>query len=535
MFPRNSRTRKPLEFRRGLRPAIFGLLALLGLAAATALPLYGSLGAAEPQVMVILWFDTEDYLLPASDDAAKRVAGILTERGIRATFKVVGEKARTLERRGRKDVIEALKRHDIGYHSNFHSVHPAPAEYLAECGWADGVAEFVRREGGGAADVRRIFTVETLACYGQPGSSWGPQTIAGLVAIGVAPHGVPTYVDEGNNVGLNEEPFWYAGGLNVYHMGSNYTRMELHAEGGLEEGLEKFRKVHARLREKGGGLISIFYHPAEWVHVKFWDGVNFARGANPPREEWKPPPQRPPAETEAAYLRFAGYVDFQRSLPGVKFITASELPVIYADPIRTEPLERAEAAEIARRIAGSEKLDFIALRDERFLSPADQLTLLVESLGGAIEEGRIPPRVPVASILGPAELPPRTEVEEIPWPAFRDALLDVRGEIRARRQVPSRVFAGVSKIAPADFLAACARVAGEAAASESDGKLRFPEKVRIPRGIKLSTERFIAPDTPELFGGWIIHVEGFRAPRICEAARFQAWTLKPARRARPRS
>src|SRR5437868_10232458 len=85
------------------------------------------------QVDVIFWFDTEDYLLPADDDAAKRLAEMLTDRGIRATFKVVGEKARVLEKRGRIDVITSLKKHDIGYHSNFHSVHPTPTEYLAYC------------------------------------------------------------------------------------------------------------------------------------------------------------------------------------------------------------------------------------------------------------------------------------------------------------------------------------------------------------------------------------------------------------------
>ena len=69
---------------------------------------------ARGEVLVILWFDTEDYLLPASDDAAKRVAEILTARGVRGTFKIVGEKARVLERRGRTDVIAALKRHDMG-------------------------------------------------------------------------------------------------------------------------------------------------------------------------------------------------------------------------------------------------------------------------------------------------------------------------------------------------------------------------------------------------------------------------------------
>src|SRR6184192_3969900 len=74
--------------------------------------------AAQPRIDVILWFDTEDYLLPADDDAAKRLADLLTHRGIRATFKLVGEKARVLERRGRRDVIAALKKHDIGYHAN---------------------------------------------------------------------------------------------------------------------------------------------------------------------------------------------------------------------------------------------------------------------------------------------------------------------------------------------------------------------------------------------------------------------------------
>src|SRR6266536_5768571 len=103
-------------------------------------------------IYVTLWFDTEDYILPQSDDAAKRLAETLTRLGVRATFKVVGEKARTLERRGRHDVIAALKKHDLGFHSDFHSVHPTPSEYLADCGFIDGVAEFARREGDGAAD-----------------------------------------------------------------------------------------------------------------------------------------------------------------------------------------------------------------------------------------------------------------------------------------------------------------------------------------------------------------------------------------------
>src|SRR5439155_2701381 len=120
-----------------------------------------------PKVYVILWFDTEDYLLPASDDAALAVADFLTHEKIRPTFKVVGEKARTLERRGRFDVVEALKKHEIGDHSNFHSVQPSPALYLSNLGWDDGVAEFERRERPGYEDVKRIFG-SAPSCYGQP-------------------------------------------------------------------------------------------------------------------------------------------------------------------------------------------------------------------------------------------------------------------------------------------------------------------------------------------------------------------------------
>jgi hypothetical protein len=487
-----------------------------------------ALSAEKAEVSVILWFDTEDYLLPADDDAAKRLAEILSRRAIRATFKLVGEKARVLEKRGRKDVIDALKKHDIGYHSNFHSVHPAPAEYLAEYGWTDGVAEFVRRERQGAEDVRRIFGVETLSCYGQPGSSWAPQTLGALPLIGVAPHGVPCYVDEGDHVGLGGQPFWYCGALTVYHMSPNWTRMDLYKENGLEEGCAAFRRIHDRLQGDGGGLISVYYHPCEWVHLEFWDGVNFRRGANPPREKWKAPPQRFAEETEGAFERFESYIDFQKSL-GVKFVTASDLPLMYVDRARKEGIDIETAKAIVANIVGSVGIRFLKDK-ERILSVADQFTVLTELLGSAIDDGKLPAKVSVPLVLGPAEAPPlANEVEEFDWPSFRDTLLDVRDALRARQQIPSRIFAGAKKASPADFLMAMAQVADAILGPALDGKLAFPEKVHLPGGTFLWPERQVASDTAELFGGWIIHPEGFRAPRILEQARLQTWTLKPAR------
>ena len=488
--------------------------------------------AAEPaRVDVILWFDTEDYLSPADDDACKRLAEMLTQRHIRATFKVVGEKARVLERRGRRDVIAALKLHDIGYHANFHSVHPTPTEYLADCGLLDGMAEFQRREGRGAADVRRIFGRQTLVCYGQPGSSWAPQAIAALKSIGVAPSGVPCYVDEGEHVGLNNKPFWYDGVLNVYHMGPNYTRMELHAPAAVEPAQQKVLAIAQRLQAEGGGLISIFYHPCEWIHLEFWDGVNFRRGANPPPEQWKAPPQQKPAETEAAFGRFAQYIDYIRSIPGVRFITAGELPAIYPDRLRTEGAPESDLARIASGLAsaGTSGVDLVTLNDRSY-SVADQFELLARAVAQLI--GGKPLQLPLVAngLLGPDNPPPQDNPRtHLDWPAFRMAAVDAADFLRTQGRVPARVFIGPDPIPPAVFLVGLGQVYDF---YRQHGVLPVKTGVDLPHNVEVLPARQVAEDTPGLFGGWIIHKEGFRAPKVLELARLQAWTLKPAIRAR---
>ena len=149
----------------------------------------------------------------------------------------------------------------------------------------------------------------------------------------------------------------------------------------------------------------------------------------------------------------------------------------------------------------------------------------------SIGDGKLPALVEVSELLGPSERPPVTEVAELPWRAFRVALLDAVDEAHVRAQVPARVFAGAKKIAPADFLRAAAAVAFALIEAGPGAPPRFPAAVAIPSGTAVATERFVAEDSPDLFGGWIIHPEGFRAPRIVEMAKLQAWTLKPAERA----
>ena len=445
---------------------------------------------ARQPVYVLLWFDTEDYVEPASDDAALRIADDLTAEGVRGTFKVVGEKARVLESRGRRDVIAALSRHAIGYHSNWHSAHPTPSEYLEPLGFLEGAQEFERREGAGISDLVRVFGTQPV-CYGQPGSSWGPQGNPALRKLGV-----PVYLDEGEQVGLDEQPFWYGGLLHVFHMGRNHFRADL--EKGTEDkaAYAEFDAAAERLSAQGGGVISIYYHPTEFVTTEFWDAVNFAHGANPDREAWVKPPLRSTAEAERRFGVLRHFIQHMKTQTGVSFITAKDLPGLYSSPIPRLVDRRAIARQLQRKIVFAEI-------EGQVLSPADMLVELLD----------LSPRV----VDGPAAQGVGTYVKPaIPAPAFEKARRDAADFVARNNRLPNAVFIGAETLSLADF---AATLAGHV--------LNGGNSVQVIRG-QIGFESYFATDPRKSFE-WPIHPEGFSGAHLLELGRLQGWTLKPAR------
>jgi hypothetical protein len=488
---------------------------LLSIAAALVL-VVGLSGQAVAPVYVILWFDTEDYILPQDDDAAKRVAEMLTGLGVRATFKVVGEKARVLEARGRRDVIAALKRHDIGYHSNTHSQQPTIAVYLQNAGWDDGRAEFYRRESQGARDVARIFGVKPVA-YGQPGSAWAPQAYPALHDMGIG-----MYLDEADHVGIDDQPFYYGGMLNVFKMRSNLARMNLAGGASLAEGKAKFTTAYDALRAKGGGTISIYYHPNEWVQTEFWDAVNFAHGANPPRDQWKRPGTRPPTETEQAFNDFEQYVRFMKDLPGVRFVTATELMTIYEDVAMTRSFTSTDLAKLARPI--QDEITFQRF-DGYAVSAADAFGLLTAAMASFAEGHSLPAQSKVTRLYGPSRtyMPPAGSAQspQFPWNSFAAAVRDTRDFCAKTERIPDEIWIGSESLSPSDYLATLARTFEDVA---STGHAPAIVERRVGR---FTADKYVAPDAPGLWS-WIIFPDGFHAPHLMELARLQAWTLKPA-------
>jgi hypothetical protein len=483
---------------------------------------------ADARVYVILWFDTEDYLLPADDDATLRISEFLTKEGIRCTHKLVGEKVRVLEKRGRADVIDAIKKHEVGYHSDFHSVQPTPALFLSTQGWDDGVAEFDRRERQGMLDVERI-TGQKPSCYGQPGSSWGPQQFGAM-----RQWEMPIYLDAGSHVKLDGDPFWYCGILNLYALKAT-LRTNLGGPQDLEEAKKRFDKAYEDLLAEGGGPVSIYYHPCEFVHKQFWDGVNFSKGANPPRSEWKVPPQKSPEESRVAYETFEGFIRYIKSHSKVKFITAREALELYRDRAHGRTFTAAEIAKISNQVrwpngmnslprkraasslgraSASEVADDevgFQKQDGFTLSAAESLYLLVASrVAGPGSDKQI---VLDQSPLGPTQpAPPHGQVE-CDRSQMERTIADVADYMKRHGRVPNAVWLGSTPVSPESFLQTLARWTDAAT-------VRFS-----PTG--LQPAQYVADDNPKLWG-WVIFPPGFKAPEMMQLARRQAWTLKPA-------
>jgi len=477
---------------------------------------FGHSRAAEPisggNVYVVLWFDTEDYILPQSDDAAKRVAEILTRQGVRATFKVVGEKGRTLERRGRRDVIAALARHEIGYHSNTHSQHPTPSEYESKLDWEQGAEEFTRRERSGFEDLRRIFG-KAPTCYGQPGSSWAPQAFPALKTWGVR-----VYLDDGRQVGLQGKPFWYGGLLNIFNIkaGSN-----LHSNtdwSNLEQAKTNFKATYAEL-SPSGGVVSFYFHPCEFIHREFWDGVNFAKGSNPPRDEWKLPPMKSPQEIERDFGYLEGLVRYIKSFPRVRFITASEALSVMPDKAQGHKFSTVELGEIARQV--NSEVSF-QVRSNYALTASEQFELLNDFLARAIRKQPRQPLLLRGTPYGPAlaasEL---TGNVQVAWSQFSRTVLDVAGFLEKNGQIPNVVWLGSTPVPPESYLVALAETARAMLATST-----LPDSVTL-RPARLAAARYVADDSPRLWD-WLVFPEGFDAPQLMMLAKLQAWTLKPA-------
>ncbi|RPJ03582.1 MAG: hypothetical protein EHM31_00295 [Candidatus Aminicenantes bacterium] len=466
--------------------------------------------AGKPKTFVVVTFDTEDYITPEAeriDDIPKWLAETMTEEGVTGTFFVIGEKARSLEKRGRRDVIAAMAKHDIGSHTNFGSIHPTVTEELENAGWRDGIRLMLEQESASIDEMARIFgvPVRTLARHG---GSYGPQLVAALGSMKAGYQGSPASLP-GHDV------VWFCNALNfsAQYAGfdDSYYRDDL-----FEAVFEKLKADFPEVIRTSQVLALFGGHPTKIRAEEFWD-LNFYYGKNTPPEEWRVPRLRPQETMATARENFRRMMRWLKSRDDIEITTYRELMDVYSS--QQEQMTREELRTIA--VAA---LESRALAPTADFSPAEAFAGLAFSIRAA----SLPALLRVSHPLGPMEMPPaRPEIARLKIEDVYGLARRASEYIELNKTLPATLEAGHARIGAGSLFGLFSAVYLDL----DSGKLRPEYDVPAFEPYPRTNEQKIIAEV-EGYKTWPVHRPDLDMSRIVEFTKLQLWTLKPARATR---
>ena len=477
-----------------------------------------TIGGAEPgssprsKMFLVLNFDVEDSTTPAAagiDDIPKWLAEIMSEEGVTGTFFVIGEKARSLEGRGRRDVIAAMAKHDIGSHTNRGSLHPTVTEQLEKASWEDGVGLMLEQESAGIKDLERIFGVPVMS-LARHGGSYGPQLICALGRMKAGYSGSPVRLP-GRNV------VWFCNALNFTGQydgfDDTYYRDDLFGP--------HLDKLKAELPElaKTTEVLSFFAgHPTKIRTEQFWD-FNFYAGRNPSPDEWKTPDLRPLESMKTAQANFRRLARYLRSRDDIEITTFRHLMGVYAS--QKELITREELREIAANVIKNK-----TIIGSEYFSPAEAFAALASAIAEYQEKGSAPLRLKVDRPLGPAEMPDRQPgISRVTLEQAYGLAARANEHIRQAGSLPAFLEVGNRRIGAGSLFALFSSVYEDMISESPRSVYVVPSFEPYPQ----TNEKGIVQAVREL-KSWPVHRPDLAMENIVKLTRLQLWTLKPAHR-----
>lgn len=435
---------------------------------------------------VLFSFDTEDYINPAAEEGVIRLARTLESEGARGCFCVVGELAATWRRRGSRDVLEALRPHEINAHTWRHSWHPNVVEYSEDADWHGSLARFLREERYAFDLVMDVCQRDRLWAFIKPGNSFSAQAIYGSTLLG-APIFGDSMLDARRGRGL-----WFCNALNL-----NY---DFSIERLFDGGLEPFRQ---RLDEWATWDRLILYaHPCKTVLSEFWDGQNMFHRNPSTWGDWVYAPQRPRDQIERFFSDFRELIRLLRAHGGFEFTTYETVWREHRAAVHRQ-LPRERLLPLLRRAA--ERLTWQTADDGQTYSPAELFAAAVDALTNR------PDPWGAWGVMGPVDEPQGvSEALELEAEAVRQAAQ----RLAPVTYVPAVVEAGRATLGPGDMLRAMAQV------------LAGAERVRLIPGPQLPE----AADWPmwETFhtdGQWC-HAPEWTSKLVDARLKWQTWTVR---------
>jgi peptidoglycan/xylan/chitin deacetylase (PgdA/CDA1 family) len=483
---------------------------LFAIIAIFVLGMAGSYSSSNTKMLLVVNFDVEDYITPESegiDDIPKWLAQIMSEEGVTGTFFVIGEKARSLEKRGHRDVIAAMAKHDIGSHTNFGSIHPTVTEQLEKADWENGVRQMFDQESAGVKELERIFgtRVTTLARHG---GSYGPQLICALGKMKAGYAGSPLNLP-GRNV------VWFCNALNFYGQydgfDDTYSRDDL-----FEPLFDKLKAELPKLAQTVDVLPLFAGHPTKIRALQFWD-LNYYDGKNPGPGEWKTPELRPVAGMKTAQKNFRRLMQYLKNQDGIEVTTFRSLMELYSQ--QQEFLTSAELHDIAQVTLKKKMI----LPSESF-SPAEALAGFAKSIMDHQDHGSLPQILEAIRPLGPLEMPvSQPGISRVTLKEVYELARKANDYIQRVGSLPSFLSVRNSQIGTGSLFALFSAAYLGLNLEKPRSDYEVPSFDPYPKTHEQDIIRRI-----EGFKTWPVHRRDLDMKNIVEKTKLQLWTLKPA-------
>jgi hypothetical protein len=490
-------------------------LKVLAVIAILSLGLSHSCSSPGAKMFVVVNFDVEDYISPASegiDDIPKWLAEIMTEEGVTGTFFVIGEKARSLEMRERRDVIAAMARHDVESHTNFGSIHPTVTEILEKADWENGIRQMLDHESAGFRELERIFGASVVA-LGRHGGSYGPQLIFALGKMKAGYAGSPVSLP-GRSV------VWFCNALNFSGQydgfDDTYYRDDL-----FDPLFQKLQEELPKLARTTEVLPFFTGHPCKIRTEQFWD-LNFYDGRNSGPEEWITPEMRPLESMATAQKNFRRLMRYLKSRDDIEFATFRKLMDLYSH--QKEQLTKKDLREMA-----GDALDRRTLSSSDYFSPAETFAGLARSIIHFQETGAVPENITAVHPLGPMEMPVfQPEISRITLEDAYDLAVKADAHISQAGALPAFLEVEGRRLGTGSLYALFSAVYRDATSGKPASEYEVVSFDPYPK----INEEDISQRIRE-FKTWPVHRPELDMEPLVEMTRMQLWTLKPAQKRKP--
>ncbi len=438
---------------------------------------------------VSLVFLVDDFAI-ANDVSAKLLTGIskaFAERGVELTFKFTGQVAEyhlAQATREHADLRDELVKQDLGYAGSSIS-RPTLSEALVDADWQNGVSYFEQTQTAGFVAVSKLAG-KLPSCYGSP--FWVPQ------AFGVLNQwGTRATISRDSFLSDGDFPFFFGGRMNLSQLGHAWFELGRAIRAGETSAsiIEAIQQEQNSLANTGGVIVCR-------LNLEHLNGMDVD--------------SMPSVVTNFV----VGVLDQALAISGLKVRSVRQVVDLLSDISYEHVIPVASMLALAEQAATGTIAPFAY--SAGYLSPAEQLYLLVAAWDESHRKGKSVRNSTTRSPLGPTEFVDTDEsVTMISADELSGVLARVMEQMKSTGLLPASVKVAQGTVGIQDFFPTIAAGFRDHA---------VPRNLPIHYGSIAETSRVDESLARTCWQHPMLPV-GFASPQQLALTKLQMWTFKP--------